>query len=103
MRKAKSEWLLVLEPGARLLDGWADYVADHTGREAMAARFSRAKSARAPFLSRVFSHKRALADGLIITKRQATSLARNAHDAEGLARGLAMKRLAAQIVVAPPR
>jgi hypothetical protein len=44
-----------------------------------------------------------LADGLVITKRQATSLARNAHDAEGLARGLAMKRLAAQIVVAPPR
>jgi glycosyltransferase involved in cell wall biosynthesis len=103
VRRAKSEWLLVMEPGARLLDGWAEHVADHTARLTMAARFSRARAARAPFLSRVFSHRRALADGLVITKRQATSLARNAYDAEGLARGLAMKRLAAQIMVAQPR
>lgn len=103
IRKAKSEWLLVLEPGARLLDGWAEHVADHTARQTMAARFSRARVDRAPFLSRVFSSKRALADGLVITRRQATSLARNAHGAEGLARGLATKRLAAQITVAPPR
>ncbi len=103
IRQAKSEWLLVIEPGARLVNGWAEHVADHTARQTIAACFSRAKTDRAPFLSRVFSSKRALSDGLVITKRQAASLARNAHDAQALARGLARKRLAAQIVVAPPR
>ncbi|MBO6718955.1 MAG: glycosyl transferase family 2 [Rhizobiaceae bacterium] len=101
--KAKSEWLLVMEPGARLLEGWAEHVADHTSRQTMAARFSRARTDRAPFLSRVFSSKRALADGLVITKRQAASLARNGQGAEALARGLATRRLPAQIIVAPAR
>jgi glycosyltransferase involved in cell wall biosynthesis len=100
--RAKSEWLLVLEPGARLADGWADHVAEHMARQTMAARFSRAKSDRGRFLARVFSSRRALADGLVITRRQATSLARNAQDADALARGLATKRLAAQIMVAAP-
>lgn len=101
--RAKSEWLLVLEPGARLVDGWAEHVADHTARQTIAACFSRAKSDRAPFLSRVFSSRRALADGLVITKRQAASLARSSADAQALARGLATKRLPAQIIVAAPR
>ncbi|MEX0954448.1 MAG: glycosyltransferase [Rhizobiaceae bacterium] len=103
IRQAKSEWLLVIEPGARLVDGWADHVADHTAQHTMAARFSRARTDRAPFLSRVFSSRRALADGLVITRRQAASLSMSAHGAEALANGLARKRLAAQITVAPPR
>lgn len=103
IRQAKSEWLLVMEPGARLLDGWTEHVADHTARQTIAARFSRTRTDRAPFLARVFSAKRALAEGLLITKRQAASLARNAHDAQALARGLATKQLPAQIKVAPSR
>lgn len=103
IRQAKSEWLLVIEPGARLLDGWAEHVADHTARQTIAACFSRDRTDRAPFLSRVFLSKRALADGLVITKRQAASLTLNAHDAQALARGLAKKRLAARIAVAAPR
>ena len=103
IRQAKSEWLLVIEPGARLMDGWADHVADHTAQHTMAARFSRARADRAPFLSRIFSSKRALADGLVITRRQAASLTQNAHGAEALAKGLAKKRLAAQIATAARR
>lgn len=29
---AKGDWLLLLEPGARLVEGWTDTVADHIGR-----------------------------------------------------------------------
>lgn len=97
IRQAKGEWLLLLEPGARLVEGWVDEVAAHTAKLTMPARFSRTKGSRAPFLSRTFSRPRALADGLVITKRQATALSRHAGGAEAIARGLATKKLNAEI------
>ena len=69
----------------------------------MAARFSRARGSRTPFLARVFSGNRALADALVISKRQAASLSKSAGSAEALARGLATKKLEAEIWVAPPK
>ena len=61
VRQAKGEWLLVLEPGARLAEGWIEPVLMHIERQTVAARFSRAKAARAPFLARIFSRRPALA------------------------------------------
>lgn len=103
IRQAKGDWLLLLEPGARLAEGWIDEVAAHAGRQTMPARFSRARGSRVPFLSRVFSGNRALAEGLLISKRQAAALAKNARSAEAIARGLATRRLDAEIWVAPTR
>lgn len=103
IRQAKGDWLLMLEPGARLAEGWIDEVAAHTARQTMPARFSRARAGRTPFLSRVFSGNRALAEGLVISKRQATALSKNARGAEAIARGLATKRLHAEIWVAPAK
>src|SRR5690606_5353181 len=93
IRQAKGEWLLLLEPGARLAEDWGESVIAHTSKSTMPARFSRAKGSRRPFLSRAFSRPTALADGLVITKRQATALARTASSAEAIARGLAGRRL----------
>jgi len=101
IRQAKGEWLLMLEPGARLVDGWIEPVLVHTAKLAMPARFSRARGSSAPFLSRVFSRPTALAEGLVITKRQATALSRNAQSAEAIARGLATRKLDGEIFVAP--
>ncbi|RUT97869.1 glycosyl transferase family 2 [Mesorhizobium sp. USDA-HM6] len=101
--QAKGDWLLLLEPGARLAEGWIEEVAAHTARQTMPARFSRARADRAPFLVRVFSGNRALAEGLVISKRQAAALAKSARSAEALARGLATRRLNAEIWVAPPK
>ena len=103
IRQAKGEWLLVVEPGARLVDGWMEGVLHHISHNTMPARFSRSKIDRAPFLSRVFSGNRALSDGLVITKGQAVALSRHIANAEALARGLASKRLRSEIRVAPPR
>lgn len=100
VRQAKGDWLLILEPGARLVDGWMEPVAHHIARYTIAAQFSRAKAGRAPFMARVFSRNRALASGLVISKRQATALSGNAQDAEAMARGLATRRLTAEIFVA---
>ena len=101
--QAKGDWLLLLEPGARLAEGWIDEVVAHTAKQTMPARFSRARADRAPFLARVFSGNRALAEGLVISKRQASALAKSARNAEALARGLATRRLDAEIWVAPPK
>jgi len=100
VRRAKSDWLLLLEPGATLVDGWMDSVARHVSRVTMAGRFSRARKARTPFLKRIFAGNRALVEGLLITKRQASSLSRNGQGSEAIARGLATKRLDGEIVPA---
>jgi glycosyltransferase involved in cell wall biosynthesis len=101
IRQAKGEWLLLLEPGARLVEGWADSVVAHTAKLAMPGRFSRARGSRVPFLARAFSRPTALAEGLVITKRQATALSRSATSAEAIARGLATRKLDGEIFVAP--
>jgi hypothetical protein len=44
-----------------------------------------------------------LAEGLVISKRQAAALAKSARSAEALARGLATRKLNAEIWVASPK
>jgi hypothetical protein len=100
---AKSDWLLIVEPGARLIEGWTDAVIAHVNKSTLPARLIRARAPRLPFLARVFSANRPLAQGLLITKRQAGSLAKNAHTAEALARGLAVKTLDGEIAPAERR
>lgn len=98
---ARGEWLIILEPGARLCNGWIDAVADHTARSTSAARFTSSKNGRAGLFRRVFPSKRPLADGLLITRRQAAALAQRAPDGDALARGISAKRLRAEIQAAP--
>lgn len=99
IRQAKSEWLLLLEPGARLLDGWMEAVLVHAESATGAARFSRARQSRQPFLASVFASRRPLGDGLVITKRQALSLEHS--DGPGIARSVTARRLDAEILPAP--
>lgn len=101
--RAKGDWLLMLEPGARLADGWLEPAAAHMAKSTIPAHFTRARAQRAPFLSRVFGGNRALANGLLIRRSQAAALAKNARDAEALARGLATRQIAAEIFPAPKR
>lgn len=102
IRMAKSEWLIHLEPGARLRDGWIEAVVEHTAGSTKAARFTRARNGANGFFSGVFpARKRPLANGLLITKRQAAALTQKAQNGESLARRLSAKRLRAEIQVAP--
>lgn len=100
VRKAKSDWLLLLEPGARLVDGWMEPVGKHIAKATIAARLTRSRAHRLPFLSRVMPGNRGLAQGLLIRKSQAVSLSRSGQDGEGIARGLATKQLDAELVAA---
>ena len=100
-RRARSEWFLFLEPGARLLDGWIEPVAAHVERMQGPACFTCSHAHRRPFLSRVFSPASPLADGLLISKRQSMALFNPGKQSADIARGLAMKRLKAEIIPAP--
>lgn len=97
------EWVLLLEPGARLCEGWTESAAEHAARTRSAARFSRARGSRAPFLSRRFWRPTALAQGLLIVTRQAVVRSHNADSAEAVARGLAMRTLRGGIWPASPK
>lgn len=101
IRQTRGEWLLILEPGAKLIDGWIDPVAQHIDHMPGPARFSRNPIHRKPFLARVFGAATPLSDGLLISKRQAIALTRPGKTAEDLARGLAARRLKAEIIPAP--
>ncbi|WP_182547680.1 glycosyltransferase [Phyllobacterium myrsinacearum] len=98
LRRARSDWILFIEPGARLIDGWIDAVAAHVERIQGPACFTRSHAHRRPFFARVFSPGNPLADGLLISKRQAMALSAPGKSASDLARGLAMKRLRAEII-----
>ena len=100
IRQAKGDWLLLLEPGATLVDGWMDPVLRHVSKATIPARFRKARSVRTPFLARLRDGNRALKEGLLIRKAQALALAKDGRDAEGLARGLATKQIDGEIVPA---
>ncbi|MCV0395388.1 MAG: glycosyl transferase family 2 [Rhizobiaceae bacterium] len=101
--RARSEWLLMLEPGARMLDGWNESVVLHIGRSTGAGRFVPARAAgKGYFLSRVLPSRRPLRDGLVITRRQAQALAgRPGSDAVAIAKAAAPRRLTGEIMPAP--
>lgn len=103
VRQAKGEWLLLLEPGSTMAGGWMEAALHHCAKATMAARFTPARRARTPFLGRLLGGNRGLSDGLLIRKSQAVSLSRSGQNAEGIARGLATKRLTGEIVPAGRR
>ncbi|MCB1384144.1 MAG: glycosyl transferase family 2 [Notoacmeibacter sp.] len=103
LRRAKGEWIVLLEPGARLLDGWMEPVGLHVSRLTSPARFSLSREDRPGFFARFLSARRPLSNGLVITKRQALALSKNAADFGALARGLSARTLSAKLAPPPAR
>ena len=100
---AKGDWLLLIEPGAKLGEGWTNAVVEHVATSGAAARFSQSAGSRRPFLARLFRRDRPLASALVITKRQAAALVSKAANSAAMARGVSPRRLEAKISVAPPK
>ena len=98
--RARGDWLLLLEPGARVSANWVESVERHCASSQSPARFSRSLEGRPAFFSRIVRRETALIDGLLITKKQASALAKSAVTSEALARGLAGRKMNAEIVPA---
>jgi glycosyltransferase involved in cell wall biosynthesis len=102
---ARADWLVVLQPGARLGEGWHGAVMDHIMHpDGAAARFRPRRIGN--WFSRIFrpatARRGPLARGLVISKRQAlANLSADAKSGEDLIRGLALQVLDAEIEMAP--
>ncbi len=98
--QARADWLLLLEPGARLMEGWMEEVADHISQQSDPARFSPSGLNRKNLLLRLFDRASPLSAGLLITRRQALDRLKGAQGTADLAKGLATRRLHAGIIPA---
>jgi len=94
---ARGDWLLVLEGGARPLDGWMgevrDFLAVSDGRP---ATFTLAGS-RMGRLSRYFQRSPALRHGLLVRREEAVEAARSDRGIEALPLRRGGRRLAAKL------
>jgi hypothetical protein len=107
IRDVRGDWIVVLEPGARLVDGWSGSVMEHLMTpDAAAARFSR--KVEGNWFSRLFSPSvlkaRPLLLGLLVSRSQAlANLGANSRAGEDLIRGLNLRPLDAIIDPRPDR
>jgi glycosyltransferase involved in cell wall biosynthesis len=100
VKSGRCDWFLFLAPGARLLDGWIEPASVHMRKLTSPASFTRARSQRLGLFARLKGVPDALAEGLLIHRKQALALARDGMNAQGLARGLALNRLSGEIAPA---
>ena len=100
IKAARCDWLLLLAPGARMIDGWIEPAAMHMEKLTSPARFTRSRASRPGLFARLKAGPDPLAEGLLIHRKQALALARPGIDAKALARGLASRRLSGEIAPA---
>jgi hypothetical protein len=97
IRAARAEWLLLLQPGSRMADGWMQPVVEHMAAGGGPARFTRSRVSRLPVWARLFAGRKPLVDGLVIEKSRALALANGDDDAAWLARKVSARRLSGEI------
>jgi hypothetical protein len=100
LRSARGEWLLLMEPGARLQSGWIDEVHEYVALNKLPARFSPARGYRPPFLRRIGRKQPPLEYGFLLPKRQAVELASSGMDLVALVRGRKASKLASEMIPA---
>ncbi|GGE14783.1 glycosyl transferase family 2 [Aureimonas endophytica] len=99
---AKGDWLMLLEPGARLAPEWVEAIATHLGDVAAgamprAARFAPPRQGARAFAAQLFRRPGALRLGLLLPKTEALARLRPGRALADLAKGVAATRLAATI------
>ena len=97
---ARGDWLFLIEPGARPQPGWIEEIFEYASVTRDPARFSDSRTFRKPLLKRIGRKRSPLENGVILTKRQAVSLARSGFDLEKLASGLKKRVLRSEIIPA---
>ena len=96
----RTEWLLILQPGAILADGWEEAVRRHMGESRGPARFTLQQEARLGLLGKLFARKPSLDTGLLVRLEALGSLPSSGFELEGLPSQLKPVRLP-QIIIPP--
>jgi glycosyltransferase involved in cell wall biosynthesis len=95
LHRAKGDWLLLIEPGARLEDGWSNEVRRHASRNGGAAQFTPTRRGLWEWLP---LKRRDLQAGLVVSRQTALSILRADWDGRMLAQTVRARRLDAGIV-----
>lgn len=95
---ARGEWLLFLEPGSQLCEGWMEAVVSHAGNSRTPARFRALP--RGGILRRLLCRRRGIALGLLISRSDAAKRVHDARTAEVLASKVRKRTLGASIIPA---
>lgn len=76
---AKTDWLLLFEAGCLPEEGWDESVGSFVSNAGTAARFTRSPLSPRSWMSRLFHAEKPLALGLVVEKRYALQLLRQAN------------------------
>lgn len=100
MRLARGEWLMFVEPGARLQAGWVEEVGEYVALNHDPARFSESPTYRRPFFRRIATSPPPLETGFLISKRQALPLVQEKSGIRlgEIARGRKAARLSSEMI-----
>jgi glycosyltransferase involved in cell wall biosynthesis len=100
LRDARGEWLLLIEPGARLQNGWIDEVMEFIALNRQPARFAPSRVYKRPLLKRIGRTLPPLEYGLLLPKHQAIAFAKSGMNLETLARGQKPSKLVSEMIPA---
>lgn len=98
VRAARGEWLLLLEPGARLQGGWIEEVGEYIAVNQVPARFSPARAYRRSFFMRLSRSAPPLESGFLLPKRLALAIVKADMDLPTLTSGHKPRQLASEVI-----
>ncbi|MFC7065380.1 glycosyl transferase [Brucella rhizosphaerae] len=96
----RTDWLLMLLPGAILADGWEDAVRRHMDESRVPARFTLPQEERWGFIGKLFSSKPSLGSGLLVRLDVLKPFPSSVREMEDLPHRLKPVRLP-QIIIPP--
>ncbi|WP_250157169.1 glycosyl transferase family 2 [Tianweitania aestuarii] len=95
VQRARGDWLLLIEPGARLGEGWTQDVRRHVAGGGSPGRFTRKRSGFRDWLP---LKRRGLGAGLLVSRQEALVVMREGWNGSTLARTVRAQRLDAEIL-----
>jgi hypothetical protein len=98
--RARGEWLLLIEPGARPQAGWIEEVIEFVALNRRPACFAPSRSYRRPFLKRIAAKKQPLEYGLLLPKPQALQLAKRGEGLHSMVAGQKPATLISEMIPA---
>ncbi|MBB1248697.1 glycosyl transferase [Rhizobium sp. G21] len=100
VRRARGEWLLFLEPGARPQNGWVEEVLEYAAIGGKAARFSASRRHRQPWFRRLAQPGKPFEYGLLVQKRDLLAALDAGVDLARFARNAPRLRLRTELIPA---